>query len=115
MGRGERHWSEPRVRRWLEAQGWRTLDANVCERGGELDLVMDDGSAIVFVEVRQRRGDSHGGAAESVDAGKQRRLRRVAARWLAARGWHDAPVRFDVVLVQGSAERARVRRVPDAF
>lgn len=114
-GAAWRHWSEPRVRRWLEARGWRTLDANVAVRGGELDLVMDDGESIVFVEVRQRRGDERGGPAASVDERKRARLRRAAAVWLAARGLHEARVRFDVVAVRGDEGNARVRRIRDAL
>lgn len=112
---GAKHWSEPRVQRWLERRGWRTLASNVGSRHGELDLIMDDGGTIVFVEVRYRRGATHGGAAASVDGRKRARLRRAAAVWLARRGWHDAPARFDAVLVRGAPERARVTLVRDAF
>ncbi len=110
-----KHWSEPRVRRWLEGYGWRTLASNVTSRHGELDLVMDDGGTIVFVEVRYRRVATHGGAAASVDGRKRARLRRAAAAWLARHGWHEAPARFDAVLVRGAPERARVTLVRDAF
>ncbi len=109
------HWSEPRVQRWLERHGWHTLDRNVASRHGELDLVMADGDTIVFVEVRQRTGASHGGAAASLVASKRGRVRRAAAAWLAARGLHEASVRFDAALVCGGPERARVTLVRDAF
>lgn len=112
---GVKHWSEPRVQRWLEGRGWRTLASNAASRLGELDLIMDDGGTIVFVEVRYRRVATHGGAAASVDGRKQARLRRAAGAWLARRGWHDAPVRFDAVLVRGVREQARVTLVRDAF
>lgn len=112
---GAKHWSEPRVKRWLEGRGWRTLASNVASRHGELDLVMDDAGTIVFVEVRYRRVATHGGAAASVDGPKRARLRRAAAAWLARRGWHDAPARFDAVLVRGAPDRARVTLLQDAF
>jgi len=110
-----RHWAEARVERWLERRGWRAVARNVSDRHGEIDLVMRDGEVIVFVEVRQRRGDVWGGAAHSIDSRKAGRVRRTAAAWLAARGWHEAPVRFDAVLVSGDEARARVRLVCDAF
>jgi putative endonuclease len=54
--------------------------------GGEIDLIMRaaDGT-VVFVEVRQRNSDSHGGAAASVSSLKQRLLylRRVILKTLA--------------------------------
>ena len=110
-----RHWSEPRVRRWLEARGWRSLAENVRYRHGELDLVMREGDTIVFVEVRQRRSDRHGGAAASLDPRKHARVRRAAATWLAERGLHEAAVRFDAALVTGEIAAARVVLVRDAF
>ena len=113
--RSARHWSEPRVRRWLEGKGWRALDANVASRHGEIDLVMDDGGVIVFVEVRHRSRDGHGGAAYSLDGAKCARVRSAAAAWLASRRLHESPVRFDAALVTGSREQARVSLLRDAF
>jgi putative endonuclease len=40
---------------YLLAQGLKLLARNVRSRGGEIDLVMQDGSSLVFVEVRYRR------------------------------------------------------------
>lgn len=68
--------------------------------GGEIDLIMraPDGTC-VFVEVRQRRSASHGGAAASVNAIKQRRIV-FAARQYLMRLSRLPPCRFDVVAVQ---------------
>jgi putative endonuclease len=99
----------------LEDRGWTTLGANVSVRGGELDLIMADGDAVVFVEVRQRRSSDHGGAAESLDRRKTERVRHAAQIWLARHGRHEHPVRFDAVLVDGDAAAPRVRLVHDAF
>ncbi|WP_332774565.1 YraN family protein [Polaromonas sp.] len=70
--------------------------------GGEIDLIMGapDGT-LVFVEVRQRSGQSHGGAAASISAAKQQRIV-LAARHYLMRFASPPPCRFDVVLVQGS-------------
>jgi len=116
-GRGgpSRHWAEPRVRRWLEARGWTTIAENATFRHGEIDLVMRDGDTIVFVEVRQRASVGRGGPGESLVARKRTRVRRAAAAWLAARGCHEASVRFDAALVRGDADAARVTLVRDAF
>ena len=69
--------------------------------GGEIDLVMrgPDGT-LVFVEVRQRSGLSHGGAGASISAVKQQRIV-FAARHYLMRFASPPPCRFDVVLVQG--------------
>jgi putative endonuclease len=69
--------------------------------GGEIDLVMraPDGT-LVFVEVRQRSGDRHGGAAASIGAAKQQRIIHAARHYLM-RFASPPPCRFDVVLVSG--------------
>jgi putative endonuclease len=69
--------------------------------GGEIDLIMraPDGT-LVFVEVRQRSGQSHGGAGASISAVKQKRII-FAARHYLTRFKSLPPCRFDVVLVQG--------------
>ena len=70
-------------------------------RGGEVDLILRDrDGTLVFVEVRARRDDRHGGAAASVGAGKQRRLVFAALHYLR-RLPVLPPCRFDVVSVQG--------------
>ena len=71
--------------------------------GGEIDLIMRaPDSTVVFVEVRQRSSASHGGAAASVSATKQRRIV-FAARHYLMRLRQPPPCRFDVVLVEGGA------------
>ena len=71
--------------------------------GGEIDLVMRDrDGTLVFVEVRARRGPSHGGAAASVGATKQRRLVYAAQRYLL-RHASPPPCRFDVLAFDGES------------
>ena len=69
-------------------------------RGGELDLVLWRDGEIVFCEVKSRRSDRFGSAAEAVDWRKQRRIRSLAAQLLRASG-RRGQVRFDVATVTG--------------
>ena len=70
-------------------------------RGGEVDLILRDRDhTLVFVEVRSRAGASHGGAAASVGAAKQRSLV-LAARHFLSRLSTVPPCRFDVVAIDG--------------
>jgi len=84
----------------LVAHGMVVLDRNWRVASGEIDIVLRDGADIVFCEVKTRRGDRFGVPAEAVGAAKVRRLRRLAAQWLAASGVRPARVRFDVVSVR---------------
>ena len=70
-------------------------------REGELDLVAARARCVVFCEVKTRTGTGFGTGAEAVTGEKQRRLRRLATRWLGEQppsgGFAD--VRFDVASV----------------
>ena len=82
---------------YLSSAGLRLLDRNWRCRDGELDIVARDGTAIVFCEVKTRRGIGFGHPVEAVTPAKQRRLRTLAQRWLAAHDEHAPELRFDVV------------------
>jgi putative endonuclease len=71
-------------------------------RGGEIDLILRDrDGTLVFVEVRQRRDASGGGALASVGAAKQRRIVFTAQTYLSR--WREPPpCRFDVVAIAGA-------------
>jgi putative endonuclease len=95
---------EDLVAGWYARAGYSVLERNWRCREGELDLVVVKGRVLVFCEVKTRRGSAFGGPAEAVTFTKQRRLRRLAARWLAEsrspgarRSWPE--IRFDVACV----------------
>lgn len=100
----------------LVAAGLVPVAANAGFRSGEIDLVMRDGSTLVFVEVRYRRQSRFGGGAESVDAGKRRRLVHAAGQFLAQhREYRDTPCRFDVVEASGDPAAPVFNWLCDAF
>ena len=86
---------------YLQAHGAHILLRNYRCRCGELDIVaqLSDGE-LAIVEVRTRSSNAYGGAAQSVDAGKRRRLIRAATRLLQQRpDLARLRVRFDVIVV----------------
>lgn len=105
--------AEARAAAWLEAQGLQVIDRNYRVRGGEIDLICRDGRTTVFVEVRQRRHGSFGGAAASITRDKRQRLILAARHWLAGNG--TGPCRFDCVLLDGSAAEAPLEWLRHAF
>lgn len=84
----------------LVARNYR-MAAGPGARAGEVDLVMKDADGtLVFVEVRQRSTQAHGGAAASVGHSKQRKLIYAARHYLSRMPvW--PPCRFDVVAIDG--------------
>jgi putative endonuclease len=75
---GEHH-----ARRFLEAKGFTFIAANWRCRHGELDLVMQDGAYLVFVEVKTRHGEGAGRAEESISVTKAQRLLATAEAFLS--------------------------------
>ncbi len=93
---------------WYEARGYQIVDRNWRVREGELDLVVSRQRTVVFCEVKTRRGDAFGAPFEAVTATKQRRIRGLAARWLAEHPQRGADLRFDVASVRAQPGRAPV-------
>jgi putative endonuclease len=100
----------------LERAGLKLLVRNYTTRYGELDLVMRDGDAVVFVEVRHRLRAGHGDAIASITAAKQAKLVQTAELWLAAHPQHaHRACRFDVVSYDGPADNAQMNWLRSAF
>ena len=65
---------------------------------GEIDLVMEQGTTVVFVEVRLRTHMSIQSGAGSVDYRKQQRLIRAATHLIQRTpALQERPIRFDVI------------------
>lgn len=84
---------------WYEARGFEVVARNWRCRDGELDLVVRRDRQLVFVEVKTRTSARFGAPAEAVTPAKQRRLRRLAMRYLADTGTTAGVLRFDVVAI----------------
>jgi putative endonuclease len=106
--------AEEQALEFLRRAGLRLLERNYRARGGEIDLVMQQDDTLVFVEVRYRRSQHFGSAAESVTPGKQRKLIHTAGRFLQERRV-DAPCRFDVVGIHGCRQTSTIEWIKDAF
>ncbi|PJG59838.1 YraN family protein [Aeromonas cavernicola] len=88
---------------WLAARGLRLVARNYRCRGGEIDLIMYQGQTLVFVEVRYRATNSHGGAASSITYSKQRKIMLAARHYLQQHVINEAhqACRFDVIAFEG--------------
>lgn len=94
---------EQKAKHFLEQQGLRFVAQNQLFAVGELDLIMQEGNTIVFVEVRQRKNARFGSALESIDYRKQQKWLKAANLWLVQRNQSldTADCRFDVVAFEG--------------
>jgi putative endonuclease len=96
----------------LERVGMHVLARNWRCRHGELDIVARDGAALVFCEVKTRRGLAFGPPLAAITEAKRARLRRLASAYLAEQGRHRGPIRFDGVgIVWHASGRLEVEHV----
>ena len=102
---------------FLAEHGLTVLLRNYRRRGGELDLVAQDGDVLVVAEVRTRSTDEFGGAAASVDGWKQHKIVRATTQLLQQRKeLARLRVRFDVLVVRGAdGEHPTVEWLRHAF
>jgi putative endonuclease len=110
---------EAAVERWYRDAGYAIVARNWRCAGGEIDIIArsPDGAAVIC-EVKTRSSAAFGSPFEAVTPVKQRRLRRLATRWLAtlAASGGYLEIRFDVAAVTvGAAGALEVEVLEGAF
>lgn len=104
--------AEARAEAFLKTQGLKLVARNWRCRFGEIDLVMQDGTTLVFIEVRLRSRSDFGGAAASVTPAKQKKLLAAARQYLAALKTLP-PCRFDVIALDRDTAPEWIRNAFD--
>ena len=84
---------------FLKTLGYKVLRRNCRSLLGEIDLIMRDGDAVVFVEVKSRSSATWGDPEHAVTRGKQRKICRQAVLFADRHKLRGHPLRFDVVTV----------------
>lgn len=100
----------------LITAGMRPVERNWRCPHGEIDIIAWDGPVLAICEVKTRRTDTFGAPAAAVTGPKVRRLRVLAAQWLAETGTRADEVRFDVLSVRVTAAGPpRIEHLKGAF
>jgi putative endonuclease len=99
----------------LERRGYAIVARRYRTRCGEIDIVAEEGGALVFVEVKARATAEFGTAAEAVTRRKQLKLIAMATDYLARTQVTNRPCRFDVVAIDDCETAPRVTLYPNAF
>ena len=100
---------------YLKRKGYRILERNYQIRGGEIDVVAEVGSFLVFVEVKERKAAAMVSPLESVTMKKRELLLRAAEVYLLRRPTRLQP-RFDVVgIVRERDGSYRITHIENAF
>ena len=102
---------EERAIEFLTEKGMVLVTRNYQCKLGEIDLIVKDGTTIIFVEVRYRKSLFFGGAAMSVTPAKQRKISLAALHFLQSKKSDNAVCRFDVLAFGDTGEQW----IQDAF
>lgn len=100
--------------RFLVRKGYHLLERNWRVGHLEVDIIAEHFGTLVFVEVKTRRDEQFGDAAEAVDHNKQAHLI-DAARLYCYEKEEDRPMRFDIITVVGAGETCTVRHIEGAY
>lgn len=104
------------AKKFLKKKGFKIIDENYRTRWGELDLIVQDGKVLVFVEVKTRSQKTFGSPLSAVTAEKQRRLIRMAKTYLTERNLSDVATRFDVIGIKTqNGHPPEIDWIPNAF
>lgn len=95
--------AEQQAHNFLVNKGLKPVCRNFSCKQGELDLIMSDQQTLVIVEVRFRKTDKYGSAAESVTRAKQARIIAATHIYLSTHKTKGA-IRFDVVALSGNGD-----------
>ena len=87
------------VTRWYQQRGWTVVERNFRCARGEVDIIAQLGTTVVFCEVKTRTSARFGDGAEAVGYRRQQRLRAAAVVWLLAQELSLRSLRFDVACV----------------
>jgi putative endonuclease len=100
---------------YLIKKGLRLIARNYRCKVGEIDLIMQDDAALVFVEVRYRENYFYGTSAETVTYAKQKKIIRCAQFYLQQQRIEDMECRFDVMAITSKQGQLAIEWIRDAF
>ena len=105
---------------YLKHRGYKILERNYRNRGGEIDIIAEKGSYVVFVEVKTRNSEDFGAPSEAVNAVKQQKIANTAMAYIMQHR-PDNDFRFDVIEVMykksvfGGFKTVKVNHIEKAF
>lgn len=102
------------AKKHLLDKGMSLLEANFRSRQGEIDLIMQDGEYVVFVEVKYRRNLKYGLPREAVGTSKQKKILKAANYYIYLKA-SEQNYRFDVVEILETKEGTYVNHIENAF
>lgn len=100
---------------YLQRKGFRVLETNWRIEKWEIDIIAQDRSERVFIEVKTRFNDAYGTPAEAITPKKQQHLINAANLYVLQEDY-EGPLRFDVIgIYLQKGKQPVIEHIEDAF
>ncbi len=107
---------EKLAKKILKKKGYRHIVSNYRNKTGEIDLIMQDGGTVVFIEVKTRRNEDYVATESVVNYKKQKTISKVARHYVSRYKLQKYSGRFDVVvIIMPENGKPTIRHHVDAF
>ncbi|OGG95301.1 MAG: hypothetical protein A2527_08645 [Candidatus Lambdaproteobacteria bacterium RIFOXYD2_FULL_50_16] len=100
------------AKQYLKKQGYKIVESNFRVKAGELDLVVQKGEFLVFVEVKTRQSQS---PLIQMTRAKCERIRKLGQMYLEQKLISDLQPRFDVIAITFDQGQAKLEHLENAF
>ena len=101
--------------KFLQSKNYKIRGKNYRTRTGEIDIIAQKESYIIFVEVKFRKNLAHGYPREAVGYAKQQKIIRTALHYISIKGLDGSDFRFDVVEILEQNGQMHVNHIKNAF
>ena len=105
---------EQQVVSWLRDRGYTVLNCNYFCRQGEIDIIAQRSNTVSFIEVKTRL-KSYFDLSQVITPVKRKKIIAAAKNYITRYGRADHIYRFDVALVEKSADNFNINYVQNAF
>lgn len=106
--------SEDRAAAYLMARGYTIRERNWRFGHKEIDIIAQKNGTLAIVEVKARKNDLYGDAADAVTDRKIRNLVQAANAYVRYYRL-DLSVRFDLITITGESGNQTIEHIEDAF
>jgi len=105
---------EDQAAAYLQQQGFIIRERNYRYKKAEIDLIVQAGNLLVFVEVKTRTTNKFGYPEEFVSQKKTQLFILAADEYVHQINWqHD--LRFDIIAITASGNQYHIHHIEDAF
>jgi putative endonuclease len=108
-------WGEKLATKYLKSKGYQILERNYSCKMGEIDIIVEKGEFLIFIEVKTRRSDSYGLPQAAVNYYKQEKIKKVALYYLGNIEDNDLQIRFDVISIMLKGVKPQIDHFQGAF